>query len=157
MSRYILVSLPINISPSNDQEEAVNALRSSVPQDAGTTYPFNIPTFKIGALDALINQADDLSKLCSDCENVVGKVSEALSGLFEGDTERARSQRNIDNSTSHHGSQGPRRERSQKALCFGYIGYAETDNPTIQDPSTNTSKASAGTKSNTAWTSLLPK
>lgn len=100
MSRYMLISLPTNISLSNDREEALNALRSTIPQDVGTTYPFSVPTFKIGALDALINQADDLSKLCNDCENVVGKVGEALTALFEGDTERARSERNIDNSMS---------------------------------------------------------
>ena len=99
MSRYLLISLPTSISPSNDRDEAVTALRSSVPHDSGTTYPFAIPTFKIGALDALINQADDLAKLCSDCEAVVGKVGEALTSLFDGDTERARGQRNVDNST----------------------------------------------------------
>lgn len=99
MSRYMLVSLPTNISPSNDSEEALTALRSSIPHDQGTTYPFKVPTFKIGALDALINQADELSKLCNDCEAVVGKVGEALTGLFDGNVERAKGQRNVDNST----------------------------------------------------------
>ena len=97
-TKYLLISLPNNISISNDRDEALTALRSTVPHDAGTTYDFKIPTFKIGALDVLINQADELNKLCSDCEAIVGKVGEALTGLFEGDVERAKGQRNVDNS-----------------------------------------------------------
>ena len=101
-TKYLIISLPTNISLSNDREEALNALKSTVPQDAGTTYEFKVPTFKIGALDVLINQADELSKLCTDSEAVVGKVGEALTGLFEGDQERARQQRNVDNSMFTH-------------------------------------------------------
>ncbi|KAL9055332.1 MAG: hypothetical protein Q9162_003639 [Coniocarpon cinnabarinum] len=94
-TKYLLISLPTNVSLSNDRDEALTALRSTIPQDAGSTYDFKVPTFKIGALDALLNQADELSKLCNDSEAVVGKVGEALVQLFEGDQDKARQQRNV--------------------------------------------------------------
>lgn len=96
--KYLLVALPTYISLSNDHDEALTALRSAVTTDYGTTYPFLIPTFKIGSLDALVQQADDLAKLASDTEAVVGRVAEALNGLLEGDQEKINQQKNVDNS-----------------------------------------------------------
>ncbi|KAL8865533.1 MAG: hypothetical protein Q9198_009279, partial [Flavoplaca austrocitrina] len=72
-TRFLLVSLPASISPTNDHDEALTALRSAVTTDYGTVFPFSIPEFKIGTLDALVQQADDLAKLESGCEAVVGK------------------------------------------------------------------------------------
>ncbi|KAI9722807.1 MAG: Vacuolar ATP synthase subunit C [Chrysothrix sp. TS-e1954] len=94
-TKYLLVSLPTSISPSNERDEALTALRSSVSPDYGITYPFNIPTFKIGALDALIQQADDLAKLSSDCEAVVGKIADSLASILEGDSEKITQQKNV--------------------------------------------------------------
>ena len=97
-SRYLLISLPTNISLSNDRDEALTALRSAVHNDYGTTTPFSIPTFKIGTLDALVQQADDLAKLCADCEVVVGKVGDSLSGILECDPGKVAQQKNINDS-----------------------------------------------------------
>lgn len=97
-TRYLLISLPTNISLSNNPDEALTALRSAVHADYGTTTPFQIPTFKIGALDALIQQADDLAKLCADCELVVGKVGDALAGLLENNAGKVAQQKNINDS-----------------------------------------------------------
>ncbi|KAI4239846.1 MAG: hypothetical protein LQ352_007766 [Teloschistes flavicans] len=72
-TKYLLVSLPASISRTNDHDEALTALRSAVTTDYGTVFPFSIPEFKIGTLDALVQQADELAKLETGCEGVVGK------------------------------------------------------------------------------------
>lgn len=97
-TKYLLVSLPTSISQSNDRDEALTALRAAVSNDVGTTFPFAIPTFKIGALDKLLQQADELQKLSNDCEAVVNKVGESLSGILEGDEEKITQQKNINDS-----------------------------------------------------------
>ncbi|KAK5275915.1 Vacuolar ATP synthase subunit C, partial [Cryomyces antarcticus] len=94
-TKYLLVSLPTSISPSNDRDEALTALRSAVSTDYGTTYPFSIPAFKIGTLDALVQQADDLAKLDGACEGVVGKVSDSLRSILDGDEEKIAQQKTV--------------------------------------------------------------
>ncbi|KAL9127486.1 MAG: hypothetical protein Q9217_003642 [Psora testacea] len=91
--RYLLVSLPTSISPTNDHDEALTALRSAISTDYGTVFPFNIPEFKIGSLDALVQHADDLAKLEVGCEGVVGKVGDALKAILEGDEEKISQQK----------------------------------------------------------------
>lgn len=96
---WFLVSLPNSISPSGDRDEALTALRSAVSNDNGTTYPFNIPEFKIGTLDALVQQADDLAKLEAGCKGVVDKVADSLRNLLEGDEEKIQEQKVVNDST----------------------------------------------------------
>ncbi|KAI6713062.1 hypothetical protein JHW43_004433 [Diplocarpon mali] len=93
---YMLVSLPTNISPSGDKEEAFNALKSTISSGDGVAaVPFKIPEFKIGTLDALVQQADDLAKLDSVCEAVVAKVGDSLRNLLEGDDEKIAQQKTV--------------------------------------------------------------
>ncbi|KAF1965546.1 ATPase, V1 complex, subunit C [Bimuria novae-zelandiae CBS 107.79] len=94
-TKYLLVSLPTSISPSNHQDEALTALRSTIGSDNGQTYPFAIPNFKIGTLDALVQQADDLAKLESSCEQVVAKVGDSLKNILDGDDDRVQQHKNI--------------------------------------------------------------
>lgn len=93
--KYLLVSLPTSISPSHHQDEALEALRNTVTNDAGTTYPFAIPTFKVGTLDALVQQADELAKLHNVCESVVTKVGDSLKSILDGDEEKLQQQKTI--------------------------------------------------------------
>ncbi|KAL1306827.1 hypothetical protein AAFC00_005483 [Neodothiora populina] len=92
---FFLVSLPTSISPSNDKDEALTALRSVITTDNGDTSPFTLPSFKIGTLDALVQQADDLGKLSGGCEAVVGKVADSLRGLLEGDEDKIAQQKTV--------------------------------------------------------------
>ena len=101
-TRYLLVSLPTTISPSNDRDEALTALRSAVTTDYGTVLPFNIPDFKIGTLDALVQQADVLAKLEGTCEAVVGKVGDSLKAILEGDENKIADQKAVNDSTLSH-------------------------------------------------------
>ncbi len=97
-SKWILVSLPISISPSGDKGEALSALGSAVTAELGTTTPFSIPTFKIGTLDALVQQADDLAKLSSAAESVVGKIRESLAAVLANDSKKIEQQKTINDS-----------------------------------------------------------
>ncbi|KAF7551710.1 hypothetical protein G7046_g7640 [Stylonectria norvegica] len=86
-TKYSLVSLPISVFDSGDREEAISALTSTVTPDNGTVLPFTIPDFKIGTLDALVQQADELAKIEASCEAVVAKVSDSLRTVL-GDEDR---------------------------------------------------------------------
>lgn len=90
---YYLVSLPSSISSSGDASEALTTLRSAVTTDNGTTYPFNVPHFKIGTLDALVQQADELARLEGGCKGVVDKVADSLRSLLEGDEDKIQEQK----------------------------------------------------------------
>jgi hypothetical protein len=100
-SKYLLVSLPTSISSSGDKDEALTTLRSSVSTNNGTTYPFAIPEFKIGTLDALVQQADDLTKLSNSCQAVVGKVGDSLRSILDGDEDKIEQQKTINDSRPH--------------------------------------------------------
>lgn len=112
---YLLVSLPTSISPSNHADEALTALRSTVTNDVGSTFPFAIPNFKIGTLDALVQQADDLSKLNNACEGVVGKVGDSLRQILDGDEEKVQQQKTINDSMCS--SKGEMREYRNSQMC----------------------------------------
>ena len=99
-TKFLLVSLPTSISRTNDHDEALTALRSAVTTDYGTVFPFPIPEFKIGSLDALVQQADDLAKLEAGCEAVVGKVGDSLRTILEGDEEKVSQQKTVNDSQS---------------------------------------------------------
>lgn len=101
-STFFLVSLPTSISQSNDRDEALTALRSVVSTDNGTTYPFSIPSFKIGTLDALVQQADDLQKLEQGCKGVVEKVADSLKNILEGDEDKIADQKNVNDKPVDH-------------------------------------------------------
>ncbi|MCJ1273589.1 Vacuolar ATP synthase subunit C [Puttea exsequens] len=93
--KFLLVSLPTSISRTNDHDEALTALRSAVTTDYGSVFPFSVPEFKIGTLDALVQQADDLAKLEVGCEGVVSKVGDSLKTILEGDEQKIRQQKTV--------------------------------------------------------------
>lgn len=84
-SQYLLVSLPSSIVPSHHRDDALEAVSVTVSPDNGSVASFPIPEFKIGTLDALVQQADELAKLEGQCQAVVGKVGDALKNILEGD------------------------------------------------------------------------
>uniref|UniRef100_A0A8H7NCG6 V-type proton ATPase subunit C n=1 Tax=Bionectria ochroleuca TaxID=29856 RepID=A0A8H7NCG6_BIOOC len=87
-SKYAVVSLPLGAFDSHDKDDAISALSATISPDNGTVVPFNIPEFKIGTLDALVQQADELAKLEAAAEGVVAKVSESLRSVLNGDEDR---------------------------------------------------------------------
>ncbi|KAI1269198.1 vacuolar ATP synthase subunit C [Xylariaceae sp. FL1019] len=83
-SKYVLLSLP----------STLDSLKATVA-DNGTVVPFPVPEFKIGSLDALVQQADDLAKLDSACEALVAKVGDSLKTLYDGDESKAADQKMV--------------------------------------------------------------
>lgn len=96
-TKYILLSLPTSIAPSNDKADALSALSSTIG-DNGAVAPFKVPNFKIGTLDALVQQADDLGKLESACEGVVAKVGDTLRTILDGDEAKIGPQKTVNDS-----------------------------------------------------------
>jgi len=92
----MLVSLPTSISST--REDAIDALKATVAGDGVNVIPFKIPEFKIGTLDALVQQADDLAKLEASCEAVVAKVGDSLRSLLEGDEDKITQQKTVNDS-----------------------------------------------------------
>ena len=97
-TQYMLVSLPNSISPSNNSEDALTTLRSTVSTDNGTVMPFKVPIFKVGTVDERLQWADDLAKLSRDCENVVAQVGDKLRSILEGDEEKIAQQKTVNDS-----------------------------------------------------------
>lgn len=97
-TKFLLVSLPTSVSPADSPDEALTALRSTITNDNGQTYRFPLPTFKIGTLDALVQQAEDLSKLESACEGVVSKVADSLKTLMDGDEDKMQQHKTVNDS-----------------------------------------------------------
>lgn len=97
-TKYILVSLPLRIFDSSDQEDALSSLSATITPDNGTVLPFPIPSFKIGTLDALVQQADDLAKLDAACNGVVLKVADSLRSILDGDDDKTEQQKMVNDS-----------------------------------------------------------
>lgn len=87
-TKYALLSLPLGVFDSSNKDDAVSALKATVSSDHGSVLPFSIPDFKIGTLDALVQQADDLAKLEQNSEAVVAKVSDSLRSVLDNDPDR---------------------------------------------------------------------
>jgi V-type H+-transporting ATPase subunit C len=97
-AKYLVVSLPLRIFDSSDHDEALSSLKATISPDNGTVLPFAVPSFKIGTLDALVQQADDLSKLETACAGVVAKVAESLRGILGGDEDKTEQQKMVNDS-----------------------------------------------------------
>ncbi|KAI2609802.1 ATPase, V1 complex, subunit C [Hypoxylon fragiforme] len=94
-AKYVLVSLPLKTFDTDDRQEALESLKTTIASENGTVLSFPVPNFKIGTLDALVQQADDLAKLSTGCEAVVSKVGESLRSLYEGNEEKASEQKMV--------------------------------------------------------------
>ncbi|KAJ5587613.1 uncharacterized protein N7459_003378 [Penicillium hispanicum] len=87
-SKYLLLSLPNSIVPSHHRDDALDAVSTTIGPENGSAASFPIPEFKIGTLDALVQQADELSKLEGQCQGVVAKVGDALRNILDGDEDQ---------------------------------------------------------------------
>jgi V-type H+-transporting ATPase subunit C len=97
-TKYLLISLPTSIANTHDKEGTLSTLQKTITSNCGTVNPFNFPEFKIGTLDALVQQADDLGKLEASCEAVVAKVGDSLKTLLVGDEDRLQQQKVVNDS-----------------------------------------------------------
>lgn len=105
-TQYALLSLPLGVFDSGDKDDAISSLSATVSADNGSVLPFSIPDFKIGTLDALVQQADDLTKLEATCQNVVAKVADSLRSVLGNDEDRIAQYKMVNDSESlwRHGT-----------------------------------------------------
>ncbi len=132
--RYLLVSLPTSVVPSHHRDDALDAVSTTVSPENGSVASFPIPEFKIGTLDALVQQADELAKLENSCQAVVGKVGDALKNILEGDEAQIERMKVVNDS-----------------MCLRWDGYPacnETDH--VQSRWISTCARSRGIRSSTA-------
>ncbi|KAK7204582.1 hypothetical protein BZA70DRAFT_289909 [Myxozyma melibiosi] len=89
---YYIVSLPSSVAPAGGDAE------SSLVKDLSSTLnlpskddvsPFLIPHFKIGTLDQLVQQSEELAKADSQFEAVVGRAVDVLKGVYDSKDEVA--------------------------------------------------------------------
>lgn len=98
-TKYLFVSVPSSITPSGHKDDAIQALQKAA-NDYATVTSFPIPEFKIGSLDVLIQQSEDLAKLAGMCEGVVSKVGDSLRNILEGDEAKIAQQKTVNDSLS---------------------------------------------------------
>lgn len=107
---YILLSLPLRTFDTGDKDEAIQSLGATISSENGTVTPFPIPSLKIGTLDALVQQADELAKLHTGCEGVVQRVADSLKTILDGDEEKIAQNKLVNDSktrpTFEHGDGG---------------------------------------------------
>jgi V-type H+-transporting ATPase subunit C len=85
---YLVVSLPSSASPSGHKDDVLSSLQKAVNTSYGDVSSLNCPSFKIGTLDALISQSEELSKLEGLCNGVVAKVGDTLRNILDGDEDK---------------------------------------------------------------------
>ena len=97
-TKYLFVSVPTSITASGHKDDAIQALQKAANKDYATVQPLSIPEFKIGTLDALIQQSEELARLSGMCESVVSKVGDSLRNVLEGDEGKIAQQKTVNDS-----------------------------------------------------------
>lgn len=84
---FILLSLPGNAQPSHNSDLDVNTwLQNNLIGGKTFVSDFRIPEFKIGSLDSLVLQSEELTKIDSQIGSSITKIIEILSTLTEANT-----------------------------------------------------------------------
>ncbi|CCE65947.1 hypothetical protein TPHA_0N01660 [Tetrapisispora phaffii CBS 4417] len=87
-NEFILLSLPLNAKPANGagSRDTNQWLESSLLDGSCNINNFIIPEFKIGSLDNLIVDSEELTKMDTNMANSVNKIVEILSNFQETNT-----------------------------------------------------------------------
>ncbi|CDF87971.1 BN860_18690g1_1 [Zygosaccharomyces bailii CLIB 213] len=86
-NEFILLSLPKNAAPAvSPSSNADSWLQNEMLGGKSFVSDFRIPEFKIGSLDSLIVESEELAKNDNQIGSSIGKIVEILSGLNEAGT-----------------------------------------------------------------------
>lgn len=86
-NEFILLSLPKNAAPAvSPSSNADSWLQNEMLGGKAFVSDFRIPEFKIGSLDSLIVESEELAKTDNQIGSSIGKIVEILSGLNEAGT-----------------------------------------------------------------------
>ncbi|GAV54305.1 hypothetical protein ZYGR_0AL00370 [Zygosaccharomyces rouxii] len=81
---FILLSLPRNAAPANSSDSNADSwLQNELIGGKAFVSNFQMPEFKIGSLDSLIVQSEELAKADSQIGSSIGKIVEILASLNE--------------------------------------------------------------------------
>ncbi|KAK5937788.1 Vacuolar ATP synthase subunit C [Knufia obscura] len=94
-AKYLFVALPSSITPSGHKDDAIGAIQRAVKSENGLASQFNIPDFKVGTLDALIQQSEELGRIEGLCKGVVSKVGDTLKNVLDGDEAKIVMHKNV--------------------------------------------------------------
>lgn len=83
---FFLVSLPGNAKPSNGDATVDEYLKNSLIGGRTFVSEFKIPEFKIGSLDNLLLESEELGKIDGQIGSSVSKIVEILTGMKEAGT-----------------------------------------------------------------------
>lgn len=83
-NEFILLSLPQNAAPAVSPSSNTDSwLQTELIGGKAFVSTFQIPEFKIGSLDSLIVESEELAKTDNQIGSSIGKIVEILSGLNE--------------------------------------------------------------------------
>ncbi|SCU88789.1 LAME_0E01156g1_1 [Lachancea meyersii CBS 8951] len=86
-SQYVLLSLPLNAQPSSAPDKNVESwLQEELCGGRPFVSEFKIPEFKIGSLDTLVLQSEELVKIDTQIGGSVAKIVEVLGNMDEAQT-----------------------------------------------------------------------
>jgi len=100
-AKYLFVAVPSSITPSGHRDDAISSIQRAVKSDNGQVLPFQVPDFKIGTLDQLIQQSEELGKIEGLCKGVVSKVGDTLRNVLDGDEEQIIRHKNVNDSMDY--------------------------------------------------------
>lgn len=84
---FILLSLPENTKPANSPSLSADAwLQESLIGGRAFVSEFKVPEFKIGSLDSLIVESEELAKYDTQIGGSIVKIVEILDGLSQANT-----------------------------------------------------------------------
>src|ERR1700710_1967383 len=97
-TKYLFISVPSSITPSGHKDDGLASLQKAANPSNGEVLSLSVPEFKIGTLDALLQQSDELAKLEGVCNSVVGKVGDTLKNVLGGDEAKINMHKNVNDS-----------------------------------------------------------
>ncbi len=109
-TKYLFISVPSSITPSGHKDDALASLQKAANPSYGEVLSLAVPEFKVGTLDALLQQSDELGKLEGVCNTVVSKVGDTLRNVLDGDEEKINMHKNVNDSMYTSAVTGEKRQ-----------------------------------------------
>ncbi|KAK9474787.1 uncharacterized protein V1510DRAFT_410664 [Dipodascopsis tothii] len=84
---YFVVSLPSSVAPSGGVPELTltKDLAATMQLPADDVSQLLVPHFKIGTLDQLVQQSEEITKMDGQFEGVVARTADILKNIYEGE------------------------------------------------------------------------
>jgi len=94
---YWLIALPTEGGrDKNIVYQEIKSRISSASNNYADVAQFPIPSLKIGTLDALVTQSEELAKLDGVFEGVVNKIADVLKNVLQGQEDKLKEQQKVD-------------------------------------------------------------